>query len=142
MHLKIRPAADWALAAACIHYCLQQGKFKQDFIRQHLTDQSGVLPYLQALPAADYHNLLAAAGIGEKAVAELVDDLYEAGPATCYLGYGPQRYQNGGLNIRAVNLLWAVTGNIGIQGGGINYANQVNQSFLIFPLLNLRQHRW
>lgn len=132
VHLKIRPAADWALAAACIHYCLQQGKFKQDFIRQHLTDQSGVLPYLQALPAADYHNLLAAAGIGEKAVAELVDDLYEAGPATCYLGYGPQRYQNGGLNIRAVNLLWAVTGNIGIQGGGINYANQVNQELFDF----------
>ena len=65
-------------------------------------------------------------------MAELVDDLYEAGPATCYLGYGPQRYQNGGLNIRAVNLLWAVTGNIGIQGGGINYANQVNQELFDF----------
>lgn len=132
VHLKIKPAADWALAAACAHYCLQHKKVKEDFIQQHLTDQSGLLPFLTSLATTDYQLLLAAAGVSEKELATFAAAISEQGPATCYLGYGPQRYQTGGLQIRAINFLWALTGNIGIQGGGINYANQTNKDLFDF----------
>ncbi|NLZ92424.1 MAG: molybdopterin-dependent oxidoreductase [Firmicutes bacterium] len=126
IHLKIKPGADWALAAACTHYCLRHNKIKHDFIQKHLTDTSGLLPYLKSLNQTDYEDLLEAAGISAAAIAKFTHDLFDHGPSTCYLGYGPQRYKSGGLNIRAINLLWAVTGNIGIKGGGVNYANQAN----------------
>lgn len=132
VHLKIKPDADWALAAACAHFCLLHGKIKQSFIQQHLTDHSGLLPYLRSLTNTDYQHLLAAAGISENELAEFVDAIYERSPATCYLGYGPQRYKTSGLNIRAINFLWAITGNIGLKGGGINYANKTNNELFDF----------
>ncbi|NLZ39153.1 MAG: molybdopterin-dependent oxidoreductase [Firmicutes bacterium] len=125
IHLKIKPGADWALAAACAHYCLRNHKVEHNFLHQHLADPSGILPYLESLSPTDYRHLLEAAGVSADMVAELAQDLYH-GPSSCYLGYGPQQYKSGGLNIRAINLLWAITGNIGIKGGGVNYANHVN----------------
>lgn len=41
-----------------------------------------------------------------------------------------QRYENGGNTIRLLDALVAISGNIGIAGGGANYAHkQVGQSF-------------
>jgi anaerobic selenocysteine-containing dehydrogenase len=51
-------------------------------------------------------------------------------PTSIYMGLGLQRYENGGNTIRFIDALAAVSGNIGIPGGGANYANlQVGQSF-------------
>ena len=51
------------------------------------------------------------------------------------MGLGLQRYKNGGNTIRLIDALVAVSGNIGMAGGGANYANlQVGQSFDIGDL--------
>ncbi|HYE10306.1 MAG TPA: molybdopterin dinucleotide binding domain-containing protein, partial [Patescibacteria group bacterium] len=39
--------------------------------------------------------------------------------------YGVQRYNYGGLTVRAIDMLGALSGNIGVAGGGVNYANKV-----------------
>ncbi len=44
-------------------------------------------------------------------------------PARIIAGIGLQRISNGGETIRAISLIPAITGNIGISGGGWNYAN-------------------
>lgn len=36
-----------------------------------------------------------------------------------------QKYKNGGNTIRAIDALGALTGQIGVKGGGVNYANNV-----------------
>ncbi len=35
-----------------------------------------------------------------------------------------QRYVNGGQNVRAINALGAISGNIGVSGGGVTYSNK------------------
>jgi anaerobic selenocysteine-containing dehydrogenase len=61
--------------------------------------------------------------------------IYGNGPTMTYLGLGMQRYGNGGNTIRTIDALIAMSGNVGIHGGGANYANlQVGQSFNIEAL--------
>jgi anaerobic selenocysteine-containing dehydrogenase len=57
-------------------------------------------------------------------------EVYADKPVSTIMGLGMQRYENGGNTIRLLDALVAVSGNIGIPGGGANYANkQVGQSF-------------
>ena len=57
--------------------------------------------------------------------------VYADNPTSTFMGLGLQRYKNGGNTIRFIDALVAVSGNIGIPGGGANYANlQVGQSFV------------
>ena len=51
--------------------------------------------------------------------------LYSEKYSTILLGFGMQKYKNGGNTIRAIDALGAITGQIGFSGGGINYANKV-----------------
>ena len=60
----------------------------------------------------------------------LLAGVYADRPVSTIMGLGMQRYENGGNTIRLLDALVAVSGNIGIAGGGANYANkQVGQSF-------------
>jgi anaerobic selenocysteine-containing dehydrogenase len=61
--------------------------------------------------------------------------IYGNRPTMTYLGLGMQRYANGGNTIRLIDALVAVSGNIGIPGGGANFGNlQVGQSFNVEAL--------
>lgn len=46
-----------------------------------------------------------------------------------WIGFGLQRHTNGGQNIRAIGALAAITGNVGIKGGGVYYYNQATNFF-------------
>jgi anaerobic selenocysteine-containing dehydrogenase len=60
---------------------------------------------------------------------------YADKPTATFMGLGLQRYKNGGNTIRFIDALVASSGNIGIAGGGANYANlQVGQSFVFEDL--------
>ena len=60
----------------------------------------------------------------------LLTKVFTDRPTSTFMGLGLQRYKNGGNTIRLIDALVAVSGNIGIPGGGANYANlQVGQSF-------------
>ncbi|HHV64476.1 MAG TPA: molybdopterin-dependent oxidoreductase, partial [Peptococcaceae bacterium] len=52
-----------------------------------------------------------------------------------YLGYGLQRYVNGGRTVRAIDALAALSGNIGCSGGGVFYAHQYHKENLNSLLL-------
>jgi anaerobic dimethyl sulfoxide reductase subunit A len=45
-------------------------------------------------------------------------DLYMDGPTCTIQGWGPQRNSNGGTTSRAIAMMAAITGNVGISGGG------------------------
>lgn len=45
-------------------------------------------------------------------------DRYMSGPTATIQGWGPQRHSNGGNNTRAIAMIAAITGNVGISGGG------------------------
>ena len=55
--------------------------------------------------------------------------LKEAKAVSHILGFGLQRHANGGQNIRAIEALAAVHGDIGKNGGGIFLGSNENQLF-------------
>jgi len=51
---------------------------------------------------------------------ETLADLYSNRPASIVLGWGLQRRANGATSIRAIDALAAISGNMGIPGGGVS----------------------
>ncbi len=56
-------------------------------------------------------------GIPADTIRELAD-IFMDHPTATIQGWGPQRHSNGGNNTRAIGLIAAITGNVGISGGG------------------------
>ena len=56
-------------------------------------------------------------GVNAQTIRELAD-LYMDGPTATIQGWGPQRNSNGGNVSRAIAMIAAITGNVGISGGG------------------------
>jgi len=48
-------------------------------------------------------------------------DLYADGPSALLVGWGMQRRRNGSATVRAMDALGAVSGNIGVPGGGVSF---------------------
>lgn len=61
-------------------------------------------------------------------------DAYSNGPSAIIAGWGMQRRANGAATVRAIDALAAVSGNLGISGGGVSYCfarkGAFNYSFL------------
>ena len=125
-YISIKPGFDGLLAAGIMKEIMRLNLQDEEFLANHtvgLTDLLGVL------------NSVTLESISEmtEVPAEIITHLakvYADRPVSTIMGLGMQRYENGGNTIRLIDALVAVSGNIGIPGGGANYANkQVGQSF-------------
>jgi anaerobic selenocysteine-containing dehydrogenase len=115
--IRIRPGTDRFLAAAVIQLLLRRNRI-----------QEGILKQTANWPA--FRGLLEAHSLQElvracDADAEGVERVYEAyagdEPAATLLGWGLQRYARGGENVRFINALALLSGNIGRPGGGSTF---------------------
>ncbi|MBC2851880.1 molybdopterin-dependent oxidoreductase [Cetobacterium sp. 8H] len=52
------------------------------------------------------------------------------GNVMTFIGYGLQRYSNGGNNVRCIDALMSITGNIGKKGAGVFYSSKVYPEIL------------
>ncbi|AFL98968.1 anaerobic dehydrogenase, typically selenocysteine-containing [Desulfitobacterium dehalogenans ATCC 51507] len=62
-------------------------------------------------------------GVSIDTMKELALEYGATKPACIWAGFGLQRYTNGGQNLRAIDALGALTGNIGRPGGGVQYGH-------------------
>lgn len=127
-YIKIAPGTDGALALAMAKIIIENRKYDKDFIEKYVFGFNEFKDYIDTLNL-DY--LCNECEVSIKQVQKLVD-IYTNKYCTILIGYGLQKYINGGNSIRCINALGAITGQIGKIGGGINYANK------LFPrVLNL-----
>lgn len=68
-------------------------------------------------------------GLPAAAIRAVTEEFAAADPATIWIGYGMQRHTNGGQNVRAIDALVAMTGNIGKVGGGARYGHLYTWGF-------------
>lgn len=125
-YIRINPGTDGALAMAMTKIIIEKGICDNDYIDKYVL---GFDTYKEYILSLDLEELLNECGVQLNTVEELVE-LYTDKYSTIYIGYGMQKYKNGGNNIRAIDALGATTGQIGFAGGGINYANKVYPSAL------------
>lgn len=120
-YVQIKPKGDSALALAMGKRIIEKAKYDKKYIEKYVNGFEDYKTYVSEL---DFKDLCEKAGVDEEIVDFLVEkytDLY----STILLGYGLQKYSNGGNTIWLIDALAAITGQIGASGGGVNYANKV-----------------
>lgn len=120
MHLQPNPGTDSALALGVVNYAVSHGLVDYKFISEHTVGFDG----LKAASAPFTGEKVAATcGISEGEFKSFAAEYCSSKPAAILIGLGIQRNTNGGEMVRAIGMLPAVTGNLGVRGGGFFYSN-------------------
>jgi anaerobic selenocysteine-containing dehydrogenase len=85
---------------------------------------AGYCDHLEAFRALAFSRSLEAwAALADVTPNELVSvaDLYADGPSAILVGWGMQRKTNGSATIRMLDALGAISGNLGVPGGGVSF---------------------
>lgn len=125
-HIKLKPKGDAAFACAVAKYMIENKLFDHSFVYNYTKGFHELSSYIRSL---SYKELLKLCGTNMDTVIGFAGALIHK-PAAIYIGYGLQRYKNGGSTVRSIDMLGALAGIIGISGGGVNYANKVYGSFI------------
>lgn len=118
--IQVRPGQDGCLALALAKIIANKGREDKVFLERFTHGWAEYKEYLEGL---DLKEMSQKCGVSLKVIDRLADLLIDNKPAFIWMGFGIQRYTNGGQNIRAIDALGALTGNIGRSGGGVHYAN-------------------
>ncbi|WAM32959.1 molybdopterin-dependent oxidoreductase [Caldicellulosiruptor morganii] len=122
--ILIRPSSDSYLAYGAIKYIIESGKEDRSFIDNYSVGFEEVEKIARGL---SYDEIAENCGVS-KEVIEQVAEIFLQRPVSTFIGYGPQRYTNGVNTIRAIDYLVAISGNVGIKGGGANFAHRFTQN--------------
>lgn len=125
-YIKIKANADKALALAMGQIIIKNKLYDEKYIRLYVNGFEEYKSYILSLNIKD---LSKECGVEIYTIEELVK-LYCQKYSTILLGFGMQKYKNGGMTIRLIDALGAITGQIGFSGGGVNYANKVYPKIL------------
>ena len=125
-HIQPRPGGDAALALGAARVAFERG----------LVDAAGARGYTEHLDA--YRGLVHSRSVGEwedeagvehGTAGDLARFLGDLAPVTTWIGWGIQRRRNGATQLRAIDALCVVTGNIGVAGAGVSFKTQRKQAF-------------
>ena len=121
IYIKIKANGDKALSLAMGQIIIQNKLYDENYIKLYVNGFEEYKSYILSLNIKD---LSKECGIEISTIEELAK-LYCQKYSTILLGFGIQKYKNGGMTIRLIDALGAITGQIGFSGGGVNYANKV-----------------
>lgn len=125
-YISIKPGFDGLLAAGIMKEITRMGLEDKEFIEMHSVGYQDLQTMLDSV-SLEY--ISSVTEIPTDTITHLAE-VYAQRPVATMFGLGMQRYANGGNTIRLIDALVAMSGNIGIAGGGANYASkQVGQSF-------------
>jgi anaerobic selenocysteine-containing dehydrogenase len=125
-YISVKPGMDGLLAAGIIKEILRLGLEDVEFITRYSYGFEDLQKLVESISLEKISEMTEVTIEQIQLLARVFADK----PTSTFMGLGLQRYKNGGNTIRLIDALAAVSGNIGIPGGGANYANlQVGQSF-------------
>lgn len=116
-HILIRPGTDRFLAAAVLRRLVVNHAVDAGAI-EHVRHWSA---FRDALLEHTEEELIRACGVSPRDVDLLCDYMTTDGSTATLVGAGVQRYERGGENVRFINALALLSGNIGRSGGGSHF---------------------
>ncbi|MCL4371546.1 MAG: molybdopterin-dependent oxidoreductase [Chloroflexi bacterium] len=118
LHYQPIPGSDGYLAAAIGKLLLESGAVDRGFVERHT---EGFAEYHAALEGFPLPWLSAQCGIPLEEIRRLASMFGTLKPAAIWTGWGLQRREFGAEIYRLVDAIVALTGNIGVPGGGVNH---------------------
>jgi anaerobic selenocysteine-containing dehydrogenase len=124
--VPIRPGTDAALALGMMHVVFARGLEDADFLERHTLGHEAL-----RLRAAEWTPARTAAvtGLTEEAIIDLGERYGRAKAAFIRVNYGLQRHAGGGMAVRTIACLPAVTGHWRRPGGGVQLSTSANFQF-------------
>ncbi len=116
-HIQPRPGGDGFLALAAAKRILAASAGDREFLDNCCENADS---YLALLDRWSEPELAGLAGVSREDIASLAETLLDQKPTSILLGWGLHRREHAHLSIRAIDALAAVSGNIGVAGGGVS----------------------
>ncbi len=126
LFIQPRPGTDAALALAVIHLLIERKLYDEEFVREHTVGFEALRQRAEAYRPAR------AAAITDVPVAQIEElaELYgTCRPSLTRIGLGAQRHTNGGITTRAIGVIPALVGSVGVPGGGFICTNLDHHAF-------------
>ena len=116
-HIQLAPGGDLHLALGAARHVLENAWEDTNFIAGRTLGFESFRELAFSRTVAEHASL---AGVAAADVRDLAQALCAARPASILLGWGMHRYVDAHLAVRAIDALAAVTGNVGVPGGGVS----------------------
>ena len=123
--LRVRPGTDAALALSLTHVMIENGWYDADFVRDWTNAADEVdgrtVWDLLASRCAEFPPDVAAAitGVPAADIVATARTLWEARPVAFYTWSGLEQHSGTTQTIRAINVLYALTGSLDVPGGNV-----------------------
>jgi anaerobic selenocysteine-containing dehydrogenase len=116
VHLQLRPGSDAVLALAVGRLLLEQGAFDQSFVAAHVNGLEG---YRKLALSRSLAEAADATGLRVADIEALASCYATVKPLATLIGLGPSYWRHGGVTVRLIDALSALSGNLGRPGGGV-----------------------
>ena len=124
--IAIRPGTDAALALGMMHVLFAEQLEDRDFLARHTLGEAQVRERAREYPPSRVAQIT---GIPEARIIELARQYGRARAAFIRVNYGLQRHRGGGMAVRTIACLPAVTGHWRRAGGGVQLSTSANFQF-------------
>ena len=114
---QIRPGSDGLLALGVSRLLLEHNAVDEEFITNN---SHGFEAYRQLVFSYPLEDIAKGTDLQLGQIKEIADLYATTKPLATFTGLGPAYWSNGGAMIRLVDALAAISGNIGISGGGMS----------------------
>jgi predicted molibdopterin-dependent oxidoreductase YjgC len=114
VHVRVRPGTDRFLAAAVIRLLIENGLISSAILSHTKYHNK----FFSLILSHSLNELTAACDVSKRDVQQIFDWYADQQPVATLMGTGLQRYRYGGENVRFINALALLSGNIGRSGGG------------------------
>ncbi|WP_433742319.1 molybdopterin oxidoreductase family protein [Falsibacillus pallidus] len=131
--IPIKPGTDAALALGMMHILFKENRVDEDFLADYTVGHEELRKHVEQY---DLKTVSAITGVPSEDIRKLARLYGETTPAFIRIGNGPQHHDNGGMCIRTISCLPALTGQWLHKGGG---ATKGNSSFLAFNSSKLQR---
>ena len=114
VHIRIRPGTDRFLAAAVLRLLIENDLISDEAIGHSRNPQK----FISLILDHPLDELLRACNVSNKDFQRIYEAYAAESPVATMISAGLQRYRYGGENVRFINALTLLSGNIGRSGGG------------------------
>ncbi len=125
-HIAPRPGTDGFMAVGMARHIVDTKLHDERFIDQHT---QGFKDYLSMINALSLHDIAEKCDVERSRIEALARTYAGEKPSAILLGWGINKWEHSPEMIRIIDALGALTGNIGVAGGGVNHGFQTKRHF-------------